>query len=275
MPKSSKGAVLLAYLVLLVAAGISLVPTIYMVDISLRDSVDSFSPILIAPHATLANWAAVLSQGNLLGFFVNSAVVSLATVALTLICVIGLSYAISRLKIRGGQMIMLVVVSALLLPLASLLVPITVLLEMLGLTNNYLGLIGPETALGIPFGLLIVKAAMDEIPVELEEAAEVDGAGKFAVLTRIIVPVIHPSLLVVAIWQFLFSWNEFFLALVIMTKDPVKTLPLAPLYYQGPFMTDPGKLFAILTLIAIVPMVVYVVLQRWFVAGLMEGSVKG
>ena len=101
---------------------------------------------------TFANWVAVLSQGNLPGFFVNSAVVAAATVVLTLICVIGLSYAISRLKIRGGQVILLVVVSALLLPLASLLIPITMLLEMLGLTNNYLGLIGPETALGIPFG---------------------------------------------------------------------------------------------------------------------------
>jgi ABC-type glycerol-3-phosphate transport system permease component len=275
MPRSSNGAVLVAYLVLGVAAAVSLLPTIYMVDISLRDSVDSFSPMLIAPHVTFSNWVAILSQGNLPGFFLNSAVVSLVTVVLTLICVIGLSYAISRLKIRGGQVILLVVVSALLLPLASLLIPITKLLETLGLTNNYLGLIGPETALGIPFGVLIVKAAMDEIPVALEEAAEVDGAGSFAVLTRVIVPLIHPSLLVVAIWQFLFSWNEFFLALVIMTQDPMKTLPLAPLYYQGPFMTDPGKLFAILTLIAIVPMLVYVVLQRWFVAGLMEGSVKG
>jgi raffinose/stachyose/melibiose transport system permease protein len=95
------------------------------------------------------------------------------------------------------------------------------------------------------------------------------------VLVKIIMPLIRPSLIVVAIWQFLFSWNEFFLALVIMTENKVKTLPLAPLYYQGPFMTDPGKLFAILTMIAIVPMLAYVFLQRCFVAGLMEGSVKG
>jgi raffinose/stachyose/melibiose transport system permease protein len=275
MPRSSSRATLAAYLLLLIAAAISLVPTIYMVDISLRDSVDSFSPMLIAPHVTFDNWSAILSQGNLPGFFLSSALVSLATVALTLVCVIGLSYAISRLKIRGGQLILLVVVSALLLPLASLLVPITRLLEVLGLTNNYLGLIGPETALGIPFGTVIVKAAMDDIPVALEEAARIDGAGSFTVLLRIVVPLIRPSLLVVAIWQFLYSWNEFFLALVIMTKDAVKTLPLAPLFYQGPFMTDPGKLFAILTLIAVVPMLAYIVLQRWFVAGLMEGSVKG
>jgi ABC-type glycerol-3-phosphate transport system permease component len=265
----------LAYLVLLAATAISLVPTIYMVDISLRDATDSFSPVLVAAHITFANWSAVLSQGNLPGFFVNSALVSLVTVAATLVCVIGLSYAISRLKIRGGQVILLIVVSALLLPLASLLVPIAKLLEMLGLTNSYAGLIGPETALGIPFGTVIVKAAMDEIPLVLEEAACIDGAGSFGILVRVILPLISPSLIVVAIWQFLFSWNEFFLALVIMTKDSIKTLPLAPLYYQGPFMTDPGKLFAVLTLIAIVPMVVYVLLQRWFVAGLMEGSVKG
>ncbi len=275
MPRASAGARLAAYLVLGIAAAISLVPTIYMADISLRGATDSFSPLLIAPRVTFANWVSVLSQGNLTGFFISSALVSVVTVALTLVCVIGLSYAISRLKIRGGQVILLLVVSALLLPLASLLIPIAKLLEMLGLTNNYLGLIGPETALGIPFGTVIVKAAMDDIPMALEEAARIDGAGSFAVLMRVVVPLISPSLIVVAIWQFLYSWNEFFLALVIMTKDSVKTLPLAPLYYQGPFMTDPGKLFAILTLIAIVPMLAYIVLQRWFVAGLMEGGVKG
>jgi ABC-type glycerol-3-phosphate transport system permease component len=275
MPRSSRGATRLSYLVLLAASALSLIPTIYMVDISLRNSDDSFSPALIAGHVTFANWRAILSQGNLAGFFFSSALVALVTVVLTLLCVTGLSYAISRLKIGGGQIMLLIVVSALLLPLASLLIPITRLLEFLHLTNNYLGLIGPETALGIPFGTVIVKAAMDDIPVSLEEAARIDGAGSFGVLLRIIVPLIRPSLLVVAIWQFLFSWNEFFLALVIMTKDSLKPLPLAPLFYQGPFMTDPGKLFAILTLIAVVPMLAYIVLQRWFVAGLMEGSVKG
>jgi raffinose/stachyose/melibiose transport system permease protein len=275
MPSRKFTTQVIAYGLILMAAAVSLVPTIYMVDISLRDATDSFSPMLIAPRVTFANWAQILSQGNLARFFFSSALVALVTVVLTLVCVIGLSYAISRLKIRGGQVLLVVVVSALLLPLASLLIPIAQLLQILGLTNSYFGLIGPETALGIPFGTVIVKAAMDEIPVTLEEAARIDGAGSFAILMRIIVPLISPSLIVVAIWQFLFSWNEFFLALVVMTQDQMKTLPLAPLFYQGPFMTDPGKLFAILTLIAIVPMIAYIVLQRWFVAGLMEGSVKG
>jgi ABC-type glycerol-3-phosphate transport system permease component len=266
---------LLAYALLVAACALSLLPTIYMIDISLRDSADSFAPVLITPHPTLANYAAVFAHGQFAGFFVNSVLISLATVLLTLICVVCLAYAISRLKVRGGNIILLVVMSALLLPLASLLIPITVLLRTIGLTNSYLGLIGPETALGIAFGTVIVKGAMDGIPAELEEAAIIDGAGSLAVLLRIVTPLVRPSLLVVAVWQFLFSWNEFFLALVIMTQNAMKTLPLAPLFFEGPYMTDPGKLFAILTLIGVVPMLFYAVLQRWFVSGLMAGGVKG
>ena len=264
-----------AFAVLAAASLLSLIPTVYMVDMSLRDSADSFAPVLIAGHPSLANYAAVLGQGSLGRFFLNSLIVAGGTVALTLVCVTGLAFAISRLRIRFASVLLLAVLSALLLPLASLLIPITVLLRHLALTNSYFGLIGPETALGIPFGTVIVKAAMDEVPVALEEAAVIDGAGSFAVLWRIVVPLIRPSLIVVAVWQFLFSWNEFFLALVIMTQNGLKTLPLAPLYYEGPYMTDPGKLFAVLTLIAVVPMGVYVLVQRWFVGGLLAGSVKG
>lgn len=272
-PERRAGRIALAALI--AATAVSLLPTIYMVDISLRDSTESFAPVLIAPHPIFDNYRAVLATGGLGRFFLNSVVVSAGSVALTLIAATLLSFAIARLQIRGANLILLAILSALLLPLASLLIPITVLLKHLALTNTYLGLIGPFAALGIPFATVILKEAMAGIPDELEEAATIDGASSFTVLVRIVTPLIRSALIVVAIWQFLFSWNEFFLALVIMTQDTMKTLPLAPLYYQGPYMTDPGKLFAILTLIAIVPMVFYAVLQRWFVGGLMAGSVKG
>jgi raffinose/stachyose/melibiose transport system permease protein len=265
----------LALVLLLLATAASLLPSIYMVDISLRDSTESFAPVLFAPHPTLDNYAAVLGGGGLGRFFLNSIIISAGSVLLTLIAATFLSFAIARLKIRGGRVILLAVLSALLLPLASLLIPITVLLKHLALTNTYLGLIGPFAALGIPFATVILKEAMGAIPDELEEAATIDGASSFTLLARIVTPLIRPALIVVAVWQFLFSWNEFFLALVIMTQDGMKPLPLAPLYYEGPYMTGPGKLFAILTLIAIIPMLFYAVLQRWFVAGLMAGGVKG
>lgn len=260
---------------LAVATAVSLLPTIYMLDISFRDSAQSFSPVLIAPNPTLANYRAVFATGGLAQFFLNSLVVACGSVLLTLVAATLLSFALQRLKIRGGRLILLIVLSALLLPLASLLIPITVLLSRAGLTNTWIGLIGPTAAIGIPFATVILTEAMAGVPDELEEAAIIDGAGSFTVLVRIVTPLVRSALMVVAIWQFLYTWNEFFLALVIMTKDAAKTLPLAPLYFEGPYMTDPGKLFAILTLIAIVPMLFYVLLQRWFVGGLMAGGVKG
>jgi raffinose/stachyose/melibiose transport system permease protein len=272
-PERRTGAWALAILV--AATALSLVPTIYMADISLRDPAASFAPVLIAAHPIWDNYVVVLGSQGLGRFFVNSVAIALGSVALTLMCASALSFAIARLKIRGGRVILLIVLSALLLPLASLLIPITVLLKNLSLTNNYLGLIGPNAALGIPFATVIIKEAMAAVPDELEEAATLDGASSLAVLCRIILPLVRPALIVVAIWEFLFAWNEFFLALVIMTQNGMKTLPLAPLYYQGPYMTDPGKLFAILTLIALVPMAVYALVQRWFVGGLMAGGVKG
>ena len=275
MPRPDRLATRVALILLLIATAISLLPTVYMFDISLRDSTQSFAPVLFASNPSFDNYATVLSTGDLGRFFLNSVIIATGSVALTLVAALALSFAIARLKIPGGRIILLIVLSALLLPLASLLIPITVLLKNLNLTNTYFGLIGPLTAIGIPFATVILKEAMDTIPDELEEAATIDGAGSFTILTRIITPLVRSALIVVAIWQFLYSWNEFFLALVILTKDSMKPLPLAPLYYEGPCMTDPGKLFAILTLIGVVPMVFYAVLQRWFVGGLMAGGVKG
>ena len=265
----------IALAILIAATSVSLIPTIYMVDISLRTANESFAPVLIAAHPTIANYIVVLHSGHLARFFFNSVGVAAGSVAVTLFCATTLSFAIARLKIRFSRAILLLVLSALLLPLASLLIPITVLLRTLSLTNSWVGLIGPNAALGIPFATVIIKEAMAAVPDELEEAATLDGASSLKVLWRIVVPLIRPALIVVAIWEFLFSWNEFFLALVMMTHNATKTLPLAPLYYQGPYMTDPGKLFAILTLIAVVPMAVYALVQRWFVGGLMAGGVKG
>lgn len=266
---------LIAYVLLSVITMFSVLPTVYMLDLSLRNSVQSFAPVLFAPEPSLENYSTVLASANLMRYFFNSLAVALMTVFLTLICSVLAGFAISRLRVRGGNIVFYMINSALMVPLASLLIPLTVSLKAVDLLNNYWGLIGPYTAMGIPFALLVIKGALDGFPGELEEAAVIDGAMPMSVLFRIIVPVIRPSLLVVAIWQFLFSWNEFFLALVVMTKNSMKTMPLLPLYYEGSYMTNPGDLFAILTIISIVPMIVYVILQRWFVSGLMEGSVKG
>jgi raffinose/stachyose/melibiose transport system permease protein len=264
-----------AYVVVLLVTLLSLLPTVYMVDLSLRDPVTSFSPVLIAPNPIFDNYAQTLASPGLYRYFMNSIIVALSSVVLTVFVVILSAFGLSRLRIRGATLIFYILITGLMIPLASLIVPLTVELKQMSLLNNYLGLIGPFTAIGIPFGLLVLKGAMDNVPRELEEAAVIDGASSWRALWQVIVPIIMPSILVVAIWQFLYSWNEFFLSLVVMTDASMKTVPLLPLVFEGPFMTDPGQLFAILTVISLVPMLVYILLQRWFVGGLMAGSLKG
>jgi raffinose/stachyose/melibiose transport system permease protein len=266
---------IVAYLILIVATVLSVLPTIYMIDLSFRNPVDSFSPVLFSPNPTMQNYQTIFANSGFVQYFVNSLVVSVLTVMLTLFFVILATFGLSRLKIRGRNIIFYVIISGLMIPLASLIVPLTVVLKSGELLNNYFGLIGPFTAIGTPFGLLVMKGAMDNFPRELEEAAVVEGASRLRVLWKIIVPTTIPSLLVVAIWQFLYSWNEFFLSLVVMTDPAMKTVPLLPLQFEGPYMTNPGALFAVLTVISLVPMLVYIVLQKWFVGGLMAGGIKG
>jgi ABC-type glycerol-3-phosphate transport system permease component len=263
-----------AYIVVAVLVVLSALPTVYMVDLSLRNAVQSFEPSLISGNPTLANYVTVLSDGSFLNYFKNSLIVSVLSVLLTLAVVVLASFGLSRMRIRGRNFVFYALIAGMMIPLASLIVPLTVSLKNMDLLNNYFGLIGPFAAIGTPFGLLVLKGTMDSFPTSLEEASVLDGASAFRTLWSVILPTTVPSLLVVAVWQFLYSWNEFFLSLVVMTNQSMKTVPLLPLVFQGPYMTDPGALFAILTVVSVVPMVVYASVQKWFVRGLMEGGVK-
>ncbi|MHB8263637.1 MAG: carbohydrate ABC transporter permease [Acidimicrobiales bacterium] len=279
LPSVSRGnrrGTVTAHVVLIAAAVVSFVPTVYMIDISFRNATTAFSPsLIVVKGATLHNYESVLRNPDLPRFFINSTIVAASTVILTCVIALLAGFAISRLQIIGGKVLFLILGSALFIPLASVLVPVVLLLKHLGGLNTYWGLIGPYTAIGIAFATLILKGALDSFPAELEQSARLDGASWLTVLVKIIVPMIIPAIFVVMVWQFLFSWNEFYLALVIMSNINRETMPLAPLYYEGPFLAEPGNLFAILSIVSIVPMIVYLAIQRRFVRALEGGALKG
>jgi ABC-type glycerol-3-phosphate transport system permease component len=129
--------------------------------------------------------------------------------------------------------------------------------------------------LGIPFALVILKGFMDSFPRELEDAAIVDGCGNWRLFWFIVLPVLQPGIIVVVVWQFLTSWNEFFLALVVMSDKTMKPLTLIPMQYQGFYFSQPGALFAILVIISIPIIVFYIFVSRHFIHGLMSGAIKG
>lgn len=262
--------------VLLLAAAISMIPLVFMVSMSLRGPDTIGLPQLFISEVTLKNYESVLTQNpGLWKNFLSSVIVTVTSVVLVTVCAAMAVFGFSRKNVHGKVLVYNILLCTLMVPIAGLVVPITQLNARLGWINTYQGLIFPYTALGIPFAITILKGFMSGVPVELEEAAVIDGCGIIRLFVQIICPLLRPGIVVIVIWQFLTSWNEFFLAMCTLTKDTMKTLPLVAAQYNGAYFSQPGTLFAALTLITIPMLVFYVVVQKQFVAGLTAGAVKG
>jgi raffinose/stachyose/melibiose transport system permease protein len=258
-----------------IAAALWLVPIVYMVDVSFRLPWEVFDAAVVSPSFTTGNYQQVLADNPLPVYFMNSIIVSVSTTALVVAGATAFAFAVSVLRVRWSRIIYSLVLLTLMVPIAALVVPVAQELKHLGWTNTHIGLIAPYTALGIPFATVILVNIMDELPEEIHEAAVIDGAGAVRLLIHVVVPMVRPAIVFVAIWQFITSWNEFFLALTVMTRDSAKTLPLIPQQYSGVYLSNPAALFAILTLVAMPLIILYLLVQRWFVGGLLEGAVKG
>ena len=263
------------HLVLFAVLGLWMVPQAYMLSIGLRTPEQAFDPVLFAWPVTFDNFVTVIRDNPLGGIFLNSLIVTVATVAIVVVAASLFAFACAILKLKGSMVLYATLLVTLMVPLASLVLPLAILLQKFGWVNTYWGLIFPYSALGVPFAMVVLKAFMEDSPAELFEAARVDGCNSWQSYWHVALPLVRPALVFVAIWQFIVTWNEFFLALIVLTKSEMKTLTIVPMQYSGLYMANPGALFAILTLIALPLILLYVVVQRAFVRGLLAGAVKG
>jgi raffinose/stachyose/melibiose transport system permease protein len=252
-----------------------MIPEVYMLSIGLRTPEQAFDATLFAWPLTFDNFITVIRDNPLMTFFLNSLIVTLSTVALVVAIASLFAFACAVLNLRGSLTLYATLLTTLMVPLASLVLPLAILLKTFGWVNTYAGLIFPYAALGVPFAVVVLKAFMEDSPKELFEAARVDGCNAWQTYWHVALPLVRPALVFVGIWQFISTWNEFFLALIILTRDEVKTLTIVPMQYSGLYMANPGALFAILTLIALPLILLYVLVQRAFVRGLLAGAVKG
>jgi len=251
-------------------------PLLYMISMSFRTADNMYSPSLIVEGMTINNYVKVIKENpNLIKNFFSSAFVTVSTVILVTICSTMAVFGFSRKNVHGKVFIYNMLLCTLMVPISGLVIPLTQINSKLGLIDNYFGLIFPYVALGIPFAITILQGFMMAVPRELEEAAIVDGCGMVRLFVQIICPMLRPGIVVIVIWQFLTSWNEFFLALCTMTDAAKQTLPLVAQQYNGSYFSQPGSLFAVLTIITIPTLVFYVLVQKQFVKGLTAGAVKG
>jgi raffinose/stachyose/melibiose transport system permease protein len=222
----------------------------------------------------LGNFADAIASG--FGrYFVNSVLVSVVSVVLTILLASLASYPLARMRFRLGRPLFLLFLAGSMIPVHVTLIPVYVLSKGLGIYDSLWALFGPYIGFQLPISVFILTEFFRGIPREIEEAARIDGAGTLGIFARIIMPLSAPAISTVAIYAFIFVWNEFIFALVLLSSPANMTIPLGLMQFFGEYRVNVPGLMAVLTLASLPVIVLYLVAQNRVVAGLTAGAVKG
>ncbi|MBB6511065.1 ABC-type glycerol-3-phosphate transport system permease component [Rhizobium soli] len=232
-------------------------------------------PIWWPDTPTFQNYSNVLFQSNIPRYFLNSVIVSVGSTGLALILAIFASYGFARFKFKGKPLLQSLVLVAQLLPTAAIIVPLFITLRFLGLVNTYWGLILVYMIITLPLSVWMLTSYFKNIPVELEEAAIIDGASRLECLFRITLPLSLPGIASVMVYAFVTTWNEFIFALCFATDSSVKTLPIGLAEFSTEFNTDWGAVMAASVVMTLPIAILFLSMQRLFVGGLTAGATKG
>ncbi|CAH1190124.1 Diacetylchitobiose uptake system permease protein DasC [Paenibacillus plantiphilus] len=268
---------IILYGLLTAGAVLSVYPLIYMLLTAFKPMtlLFEFPPKLIPSELTWDNFAEAWASQNFSIYMFNSVIVTIASFILIFALSAMLAFSFSRFQFRGKRMVFGILMGSLVIPSLTLIIPQFMLIRDLGLFDSHWGLITVYAAGGIPFTTFLLKGFFDSISRDIDESVEMDGGSAFKLFTAIILPLSKPAFVPATIFNALVIWEEFPWALTII-NDPLKrTLPIALANFQGQYTTQWGIVFAG-SLIAIVPIIVlFVLLQRYFVAGITAGAVKG
>jgi len=261
-------------IVLLAAVALTIVPLISIFFASVQEPGTPVTGLAWPETPHWENFATAWSVGGFAKLFLSSSVVVIGVVPLGLILATLGGYALSRYRFRGSSVVVAVLLLGLTLPLESIVLPLYYGLRAAGLLDSYWALILPLIGVFMPFGIFWMRSHFDSLPTELTEAAEMDGAGAFTVFVRILLPTAKPALATLALLYFMWAWNQFLLALVLIQDPSRRTAPAG----LGQFVTQYGKdipLLSASTIIVVIPVViVYAIFQRQLVRGFLQGAVR-
>jgi ABC-type glycerol-3-phosphate transport system permease component len=268
---------LLSYIILGIALFCVAYPFLVLLYGSLKSEGDFLANPLSVPRAPhFDNYIYAWNAAHIPKYTVNSAIVASATVLLTLTLAATASYGLSQFRFRGGRLIYLSFILLLTIPVQIYIIPLYIIVVKLRLADNYLGLILPYTAGSLPLAVFLFRTYFDALPTELVDAARIDGCNHLRAFMHVMLPLARPMIATVSIFTFVGAWNEFFLALVFIHDPNMATLPLGlQAFFVNQYQTQFPQLFATL-IVSIGPIVVvYLLLQRHFMAGLTAGAVRG
>lgn len=272
----------LKYLVAAIAVFISalmLAPIVLSFLASIKSKADaSASPPHYLPHSlSVENYESIFAyQAGLWTYVGNSLLVAALAIIFVIVLAVPAGYGLARFRFPGKEILFLVLLLPLMIPYQALLTPLYLMFARLGLANSAVGLAIIHTMLQVPFSVYLMRNSFEGVPKELDEAAVIDGGSSFQIFTRVALPLVLPGIVTIALFAFITSWNEFLAALILMNKETAFTVPIMLVGVRsGHFgAVDWGALQAGI-IVSIVPCIaIYVLLQKYYVSGLLSGAVK-
>jgi raffinose/stachyose/melibiose transport system permease protein len=264
------------YLILVLAAVIFIYPTLWIYLAALKPGQELYQkPWALPNEPTLTNFINAWRMAHLGRAFINSGIITFASVTLILLVSIYGAFAIGQMKFRGRKLIYFIIILGIMVPVEGLILPIFLTLKTYGFLNSYFGVILPYAALGVPFTFFVLVNFFKKIPKELTDAALIDGASRSQLLWRIIIPLSLPAISGTGIFQGALVWNELIVSLTVLQREELFTVPLTLATFLRKFVREWSLTFSTLSLSIIPILVVYIIFSRHFVRGMTVGALKG
>ena len=274
--KASAGDIVI-YIILAIWALVNLFPLYWMFAFSLKSNAEIFGENVIGlPREWLwSNYEAALTTGNMGLYFLNSLIVTGITIVLTTVISLMASYALTRLVWKGRKTVNNIFMLGLTVPIHAAILPVFIILRNLRMLNSYQALFVPYTAFALAMAIMICSGFIQNIPVELEEAACIDGCSVYGIFFRIIIPLMKPALSTIAIFTFLQAWNELMFAVIFISQSRFRTLSVGIQTLSGSYTTAWGPIGAALVIATFPTLIAYSFMSGKIQESLMAGAIKG
>jgi ABC-type glycerol-3-phosphate transport system permease component len=266
----------LLYPVLIVGSITMLVPLYLLLSMSFKTTTQFYrNPYGLPSSLSFQNYLDAWFTGRMDVYVRNSIIISIGTVGITLVFSTLASYALARMRMRGKNIIFYVLLATLMVPTEIILLPIFIEFRDLHLLNTYACLIIPYASLGMAFSTYLLRGFFQTLPEELAEAARMDGAGEATTFWYVMLPLAVPGIATVAIFSFMSAWSEFFLASIFISNPDLRPITAGLLDFSSSYQTNWGATSAGYTIVIAPIVVVFLLLQRFFIRGLTFGALKG
>jgi multiple sugar transport system permease protein len=259
---------------LLLLAAVTMAPLVWMVAASFmtRGEASTFPPPFLPSHPTVEQYVELFTRLDITHYIVNSAILSLSVTLLSLLVNSMAGYAFAKYRFAGRDRIFRLLIASMVIPAQVTMLPLFLMLNTMGLVNTYFGVLIP--GLASIFGIFLIRQYALSVPDSLIEAARMDGAGDFRIYWSVILPLCKPILITLAIFTFMGTWNDFLWPLIIMTDDAMYTLPVALASLAGEHVEDTELMMAGAVMTVLPVMLLFLALQKYYISGIMAGSVK-